>query len=403
MKPELTLRLRKEAEKKILGGFPWIYKGDYIESSEQVIAEPGALADVVTSRGAYIGTGYFNPASQIACRLLTRKKEPIDTDFFIKRMRAASAKREALFPEPYWRAVHSEGDDLPGLLIDRFGGILVLQTGTLGMERLLPLILEAAETVFSPAAILLRNDNRARTLEGLPLYTRIIKGNIPDKAEVHENDCIYLADLQHGQKTGWFYDQRGNRALLASHAKDKTVLDAYSHSGGFGLLAAKMAKEVTLLDSSALALSLARDAAALNQVTNRCHFLQADALEEMERMHKHGMRFDCISADPPPFIKSKKDLHAGLRAYEKIARASATLVSDNGLMMIASCSHHATRPLFRQAVLNGIHKSGRQAHIIAETGVAPDHPVHPHLPQSGYLKSLLLHFQNNPLSGRRPG
>ncbi len=207
--------------------------------------------------------------------------------------------------------------------------------------------------------------------------------------EVQENGCIYFADLLKGQKTGWFYDQRDNRKMIADMAKGKTVLDVYSHSGGFGLLAAKQgAAQVTMVDSSKLALDLARKAAAKNGVS--VEYIQGDAFAEMERLQREGKIFDIVLADPPPFVKSRKDIASGMKGYEKVARLAAALAAPGGLLFVASCSHHAGRSAFNKAVLDGVEKAGRRAEILKHTGASGDHPRHPKLPQSEYLKGLLL-------------
>lgn len=389
---DFPLRLKKGREAAIRAGMPWIYAGDIIESSELLLAPPGSLASIETHKGEYIGTGYYNAKSQIACRVLTLKREPIDEEFFKKRLRNALEKRENDVKIPYYRLVHAESDGFPGLLIDRFGAILVAQIGTAGMEKLLPLWLPALESLLKPEAILLRNDVPARRLEGLKQKIIVLKGKIPPLAEVQENDFLYLADLMHGQKTGWFYDQRDNRRMIAALSKGKKLLDVYSHSGGFGLLAAKKGAEVTLVDSSKPALELAKMAAEMNGVD--CDYRQGDAFEIMEKLGREGRSFDMVLADPPAFVKSRKDIAAGLKGYEKVARLAAGLVAPYGTLFIASCSHHAGRSAFKKAVLSGVEKAGRTAEILKQTGAAPDHPVHPKLPQSEYLKGLLLQLSS---------
>lgn len=209
--------------------------------------------------------------------------------------------------------------------------------------------------------------------------------------ELQENGCIYLADLFKGQKTGWFYDQRDNRKMIAELSKEKTVLDVFSHSGGFALLAAKEgASTVSLVDSSQLALDLAKQAAALNAVEEKCEYLKGDAAEVMQALQEQGRQFDVVLVDPPAYIKSKKDFASGMKGYEKLARLATPLVKTDGYLFVASCSHHATRSAFNKAVLDGIKKAGKEANILKQTAASPDHPRHPQLPQSEYLKGLLL-------------
>lgn len=383
-----VIRLKKGCDDLVSRGMPWIFGGDIVESSDLLHLPPGSLVAIENIKGHPLGTGYFNGKSQIACRVLTLAREKIDMGFFKARLAKALAQREKFIGVPYYRLAHSESDGLPGLLIDRFGDTLVAQVGTAGMERLQPLWLAALEELLHPKAILLRNDVSARRLEGLKEAVAVIKGSVPEVVDVQENGCIYLADLLHGQKTGWFYDQRDNRKMIADLAKDKNLLDVYSHSGGFGLLAAKHGAQVTLVDSSKPALELAAKAAARNGVM--LDYLAGDAFATMEQLHKEGNRYDIVLADPPAFVKTKKDIAAGLKGYEKVARLAAQLVKPGGLLFVASCSHHASRSAFNKAVQDGIAKSGCRADILKQAGAAPDHPRHPMLPQSEYLKGILL-------------
>jgi 23S rRNA (cytosine1962-C5)-methyltransferase len=383
------LRIKKSYDENIRKGFPWLYAGDIIDSSELTLLPAGSLVSVENFKGEYIGVGYYNSRSQISCRLLALGRVNIDVKFFALRMKNALARREKNINVPYCRLIHSEADDLSGLLIDRFGDIVVLQIGTAGMEKLLPLIITALEEVLQPKTIVLRNNSSARKLEGLAQETCIIKGEVGRWVEVLENDCIYLADLIHGQKTGWFYDQRDNRKMIAELACGKSVVDIYSHSGGFGLLAAKAgASSVTLVDSSELALDMAKQAAVKNNVTIEC--VKGDAFAVMEKFAKEGKKFDIVLADPPAFVKSKKDIASGLKGYEKVARLSAPLVAKDGLLFMASCSHHAGRSAFNKAVLDGVKKAGFSGEIVKQTSASGDHPRHNLLLQSEYLKGILL-------------
>ena len=389
--PLCPLRVKKGMEDPLLRGMPWVYASDIIESSELFLIPPGSLVTIENAKGQFIGTGYFNAKSQIACRVLSLTREAIDTAFFAERFRKAIELRDRVIGVPFYRLIHSEPDGLPGLLVDRFGDTLVVQVGTAGMERLQPLWMEALEQVLTPRTVILRNDNAARTLEGMAKEVKLVKGEVADLVEVQENSCMYFADLMRGQKTGWFYDQRDNRKMIADRAKDKTLIDIYSHSGGFGLLAAlRGAAQVTMVDSSALALSLAKQAQERNAITTPCHYMQGDAFEVMERLRQEGQTFDIVLADPPAFVKSKKDIAAGLKGYEKVTRMAAVLAAPGGLLFVASCSHHAGRSAFNKAVLDGVKKAGRNAEILAQTGAASDHPRHPSLPQNEYLKGILL-------------
>jgi 23S rRNA (cytosine1962-C5)-methyltransferase len=385
----IPLRLKKGKETAIAKGYPWIFSGDVIDSSQWRLAPSGGFASIENHKGERLGIGYINPQSQIVARVLTLKAEPVDTLFFRKRLEKALELRQKIIEVPYYRLVHAEADGFPGLLIDRFDDNYIVQVGTAGMDALKPLWIMALESLLAPRAIVLRNDTSARELEKLPREVQVMKGAVPEVVEVLENEFTYYADLLHGQKTGWFYDQRDNHKLIAAMAKGKTVLDIYAHSGGFGLLAAKQgAKEVTLVDSSALALKLAKKAAEKNGVS--ADMIQGDAFEVMQKLEKEGQRYDIVIADPPPFVKAKKDIAAGLKGYVKMAKLAAALVAPGGILFAASCSHHAGRSAFNKAVTDGIKQAGREGKILKQTGAAPDHPRHPQLPQSEYLKGVLL-------------
>ena len=369
-------------------GSPWIFSNEIrMDEAAKAIA-PGSIVNVRGEDGREFGTGYFNPKSLIAVRLLSDACDTaIDRDFFSGRIGRALALRSAFYDKPFYRLCHAEGDGLPGLVIDRFDDVVTVQIGTAGMEKQLDNIVAALDVRLKPKTIILRNDAPSRTLEGLELYVRAAKGE-GARIAVWENGCRYLADLASGQKTGWYYDQRDNRAFIAALAKGKSVLDAYSYTGGFGLLAAKAgAKEVLCLDSSAPALALAEESARLDKVTIQA--VKADVFEELERLGAAGEKFDIVVADPPPFVKSKKDLEPGAKAYRKLARLAAAVTGPGGILLLASCSHNIPPERFAAECGAGIARTGRAAALIRSAGAGPDHPVHPLLPESAYLKALV--------------
>lgn len=387
----LRLRVKKGEESDVRQGSPWLMAHQLIESSELALAGAGELCGIYTMREEFLGIGYYNRASHIACRVLSRSDTPIDAAWFEGKFRAAREKRERWAEAPYYRLVHAEADGLAGLVIDRYGDILSVQVATAGMERLQPVWLEVLDIMFQPQAIVLRGDIPARALEGLSQEVRVVKGEVPEIVEVVENGCIYYANLLKGQKTGWFYDQRDNRALVARHCAGKTMLDVYTHSGGFGVLAAvDGASRVLMADRSEIALGLALKATVRNGVESVCEFLKGDAVACMRELAAQGECFDMVVADPPAFVKARKDVAAGMKGYEKVATAAAALVEKGGMLFMASCSHHATRAGFRAAVLSGVKKAGRTAQILEETGAGRDHPRAQMLPQSEYLKGVLL-------------
>jgi 23S rRNA (cytosine1962-C5)-methyltransferase len=369
-------------------GSPWIFSNEIrMDEAAKAIA-PGSIVNVRGEDGREFGTGYFNPKSLIAVRLLSDACDTvIDRDFFSTRIGRALALRSAFYDKPFYRLVHAEGDGLPGLVIDRFDDVLTVQIGTAGMEKQLDNIVAALDVRLKPKTIILRNDAPSRALEGLDAYVRAAKGE-GARIAVWENGSRYLADLATGQKTGWYYDQRDNRAFIAALAKDKSVLDAYSYTGGFGLLAGKAgAKEVVCLDSSAPALALAEESARANSVQLKA--VKADVFEELERLGAAGETFDIVVADPPPFVKSKKDLEPGAKAYRKLARLAAAVTAPGGFLLMASCSHNIPPERFAAECAAGIARTGRAAALIRSAGAGPDHPVHPLLPESAYLKALV--------------
>jgi len=388
MSKHKTIRLKPKTGRRAKAGAPWVFSNEIDMTAPTKALAPGTLVNVAVDDRA-LGTGYFNPQSLIGVRLLDPEKDaPIDKAFFAKRFARARTLRDALYGKPYYRLVHAEGDGLPGLTIDRFDDVCVAQITTAGMEGLIAPMLEALDEVLSPRAVVLRNDAPSRTLEGLDDYVRAGRGEIPSRITIEENGARYFADLQGGQKTGWYYDQREHRAFMAGLAKNRSVLDAYCYAGGFAILAAKNgAKETIGIDSSQPALSLAEEAAAANKVA--CTFVKADVVEEMNRLIEAKQTFDIVIADPPPFVKARKDLEAGARAYRRVARLGASVTAKNGFLFLASCSHNMPLERFADECALGIMRTGRRASLIRQGGAGGDHPVHPMLPETAYLKALV--------------
>ena len=290
-----------------------------------------------------------------------------------------------------WRLAHAEADGIPGAVVDRFDDVVVAQLNTAGMSRLEPELVAALQAVLAPKATVLRNDSPGRALEGLPEDVRVAAGTLEGAIEVRENGARFEVDLMGGQKTGWFYDQRDNRAFMALLAKGARVLDLYCFAGGFAIEAAIAgAADVTGIDRSEPALSLARRSAALNGAGERCRFRRGEVFAELETLASSGERFDVVISDPPAFVKSRKDLGPGLRGYRKLARLAAGAVAPQGYLFLASCSHNVTAEDFWEAARRGLEDASRSARLLRAAGAAPDHPVHPHLPESAYLKSLVL-------------
>jgi 23S rRNA (cytosine1962-C5)-methyltransferase len=388
MKKRPAIILKPREGRRARAGAPWVFSNEIAMEAAAKSLAPGTIVTLKGDDGQDIGSGFFNPKSLIAVRLFAREAGmDADEAFFTARLSRALALRERFYDRPFYRLVHAEGDGLPGLVIDRFGDVLVLQVTVAGMEDALPVLIASLNKVIAPQTIILRNDTPARTLEGLEIYVRAAQG-MAGRIAVEENGARYFADLGQGQKTGWYYDQRDNRAFMAGLVRGRSVLDAYSYTGGFGILAARAgAKEVICLDSSEPALQLAEESAAANQVSVRA--VKADVFEEMTRLGAQKERFDIVIADPPPFVKSRKDLEPGAKAYRKLARLSAEVTAPGGVLLLASCSHNIPMERFAAECTAGILKTNRRASLIRSAGAGPDHPMHPMLPETAYLKALV--------------
>jgi len=386
-----VVRLKAGAQKRVARGHPWVYSNEIEMDATARDAPPGSPVRLVDSRGEALGTALFNRQPLIAARLLSRRSDvTIDRDFLAGRLARALELRARLFDQPFYRLCHAEADGLPGTVIDRFGSTLVLQVNTAGMARLLPELIEALERLVEPETVVLRNDGPARELEGLAREVEVVKGRLEGPTELVENGAGYLADLREGQKTGWFYDQRDNRALtarLTAGLHGGRALDAYSFTGGFAIQAALAgAAEVVAIDRSEPALALAAEAAALNGVAERCRFVRAEVFAELARLARDGERFDLVIVDPPAFVKTKRDLPQGLKGYRKLLRLATLTVAPGGLLLAASCSHHVDFASFGEQLRRGLHDAGREGRLLYQRGAGPDHPVHPFLPETAYLK-----------------
>ena len=386
-----VIHVQKGRSSRLRRGHPWLYSNEIEMTPEAKALPPGTLVVIEDAGGERLGVAMFNPHSLIAVRLLeSDPSRVIDSDFFAERLTAALALRTTLFDAPHYRLIHSEADRLPGLVIDRFGDVCAVQANAAGMDNLLPSVLEALDAVLAPRAVVLRNDSPVRALEGLPSEDRVAKGTLDGPIEIIENGVTFLADLTTGQKTGWFFDQRPNRAFMAGLAKDRTVLDVYSYAGGFGLtaLAAGKATSALLVDRAPEALALAAQAAEANGVADRLETRAGDGFATMEALHREGRRFGVVIADPPAFVKTKKALASGAKGYRKMARQAAALVEPGGFLLCGSCSHHMDEERFLDEIARGIGQAGRSGRQIWRHGAGPDHPIHPHLPESAYLKSV---------------
>lgn len=395
------LRLRKGEERRLRAGHLWVFSNE-IDSVATPLGgfEPGGLVQLVSHRDQPLGTAYLNPATLIAARLLCRDSgENIDRRWFAARLRTALILRECLYPTPHYRAVFGESDGLPGLILDRFGDVLVGQIGTLGMERLRGEIEAAIETVFSPRVFVWKNDSGARSLEGLPEEVSAVRGEMPNTLEVVERvagrELALVAALPEGQKTGWFYDQAFNRSLLPRFLPaGARVLDVCSYVGAWSAAALVAgASSLTCIDSSAAALgyagdNLQRTAAALARPMPAPRLVQQDAFDGLAALSAAGERFDAVIVDPPAFIKRRKDAPAGQAAYRKLNQLALRLLEPEGLLVSCSCSYHLAPEELLAAIQSAARHVDRHVQLLHFGGQSPDHPVHPAIPETRYLKSF---------------
>jgi len=378
-------------DRRVQAGHPWAYSNEVRMTPEVKALAPGTVATLHRVDGKPLGVGTVNPHALIAFRIFDRDADTVvDEGFLGARLKRALALRERFFDQPFYRLVHAESDGLPGFVIDRFGDIVAVQANTAGAERLLESLIAAVHGAFAPSAVVLRNDGRARAFEGLDSHVRVAEGLVDGPIDVREGGLVFHADVVGGQKTGWYFDQRDNRAFVATLIDGGRLLDAYCHTGGFAIAAAAArARDVVGLDSSEAALALAAESAALNGVGARAAFRRADVFDVLGQLAAGGERFDVV-ADPPAFVRSKKELSSGIKGYRKLARLAAPLVEPGGFLFIASCFHNVETAAFAAEVAIGLGRAGRSGRIVRAAGAGPDHPVHPHLPETAYLKTLTL-------------
>ena len=387
--PKLSLLAGQD--RRLRAGHPWIYSNELKMDAAAKALEPGTPVQITDVGGQAMAVAQFNPHSLIAARVLSRNQHAvIDANLLQRRLQRALRLRERLFDQPHYRLVHAEADGLPGLVIDRFERTVVIQANSAGMNQLMPMLLDALDRVLETDQIILKNDSSAREREGLDQGVEVIKGEASGAIELVENGLTYFANPISGQKTGWYFDQRDNRAFAARLGRGERVLDLFSYAGGFGIAALKAgAKEALAVDRSEGALELAKMAAAENGVGDKLTCMREEGFSALDRLAKEKQRFGLLIADPPSYVKSKRDLKAGLKGYRKLARASAALVREEGFLLIASCSHNVPLDQFRDVIRKGLSDAGRGGRLLAQTGASADHPSHPLLPESAYLKCLL--------------
>ncbi len=373
-------------------GHPWVFANDILSRSPETIA-PGAVVTLVSPKGEAVGLATFNPHALIACRLLAESpKTVIDADFFAMRLKRAEALRRRFLAEPFYRLVHGEADGLPGVVIDRFGDVFVLQLNTVGAEALLTPLLNGLREACAPRAVVLRRDAPSRRLEGLAILPPEVVGRLTQAVVgVPEGGVTFQADLLGGQKTGWYFDQRRNRSLVAGWARNARLLDLYCHTGGFALRAAAAgARSVLAVDTAQAALALAAETADRQGLSDRVSFQRTDARSILRALRQAGERFDIVVADPPPFARRAKDRPAAQKAYARLTHDAAQVTAEGGLLALASCSHHVDQEGLLDACSRGLRGAGRSARLIHVAGADLDHPLHPALPESRYLHMLFF-------------
>jgi 23S rRNA (cytosine1962-C5)-methyltransferase len=382
-----VLRLKRNEDRRLQAGHLWVFSNE-VDTQQTPLhkLKPGELVRVLAHNDRALGLAYANPASLITARLLETWTIP-DARWFEVRLRAALALRERLYSEPYYRAVYGEADGLPGLVIDRYGERCVAQIGTAGMELMKPQIRAAAERVFECETLIFKNDGSARELEGLPAYVEVARGRPEEGGAVVEGGLRFRVPLAEGQKTGWFFDQSANRRALGKYVRaGARVLDVFSYVGAWGVRAAKDgAGEVVCVDSSAQALELAAQNARQNSLSIATR--KGDAFDVLEALGEERARFDIVIVDPPAFAKRKKDLPKALAAYRRLNQLALRLLADDGILVSCSCSYHVSAEDLQDAIAKAARGAGKHLQVLELGGQAPDHPVHPAIPETRYLKA----------------
>ena len=392
MKP-MPLLLRKDQERRLLAGHCWVYSNE-VDTAATPLKDlaPGQPVEILSDHERWVGHGYVNPHSLICARLVSRERHhPLTPALWLARIHEALALRERLYHRPFYRLIYGESDGLPGLVVDRYRDLLAVQFTTAGMERVRGEVLAALEQVLKPSAIVLRNDTSVRELEGLPLGVETVLGDPGDALILTEHELDFQVSPVTGQKTGWFFDQAENRTRLARFGVGDRVLDVCSYIGAWGLRAASLgAGQVTCVDTSRGALGRLVENAERNRLRAQVHPLQGDAFEVMRGLRDEGRTFDTVILDPPAFIKRRKDEKEGLHAYARLNRLGLELLEPGGLLVTSSCSFHLSREAFLRTVQQAGRRAGRFLQLLETGQQGPDHPVHPAIPETAYLKTLFL-------------
>lgn len=389
--PVAELFLRKGADRRLRGGHLWVYSNE-VESKRSPLADfrAGDLVCVRSADGKLLGSAYMEPRALICARVYAPGEAcGLDEVFFNSALASALALRQTAFEQPYYRLVYGDSDSLPGLVIDRFGDYLVVQLNNEGIERYREPLLQALLAVVQPRGILLRGDSRSRREQGLSEDTELVFGEVPRQVPLEENGVRFLAPVYTGQKTGWFYDHRMARARLAPWVAGKSVLDVYSYIGGWGIQAGAFgAAQVCCLDSSAQALEGVVANASLNGLAERVTVRRGSAPESMAAMRAEGLQFDVVILDPPAFIQRRKDVKKGFAAYRRINELGLQLLRPGGLLVSGSCSMHLARADLVAAMQQAAVRAGCRLRVVEQGAQGPDHPIHPAMPETEYLKAV---------------
>lgn len=384
-----TLILGKNEDRRIRAGHLWIYANEIDKTRSPLKSfQPGQPVDIVSARQKWIGRGYVNPAALIAARIVTRSsRQTVDASLISSRLADALRLRERFYPQPYYRLIYGESDRLPGLVVDRYNDTFVLQANTAGAEQLMPIVVDALTADFQPRSIVARNDSSSRELEGLELGTEVLLGDKPTDVRVVENNVQFEVDVVAGQKTGWYFDQMINRTWLARYVENLSILDVCSYVGAWSINALVAgASRALCIDSSEPALQRTQHNAELNKVGGSLETHHGDALQSIKALAADNAEFDIVVLDPPAFIRRKKSTRDGLSAYQRLNEAALEVLKKDGLLVSCSCSYHASRDEFQNAVRRAAVKRGRQLQLIHEGHQSPDHPVHPAMAETAYLK-----------------
>ncbi len=392
------LRLKKGEERRLRAGHLWVYSNEIDTATTPLSAfEPGQQVELQAANGKSLGNGYINPNTLIAARLVSRdSRYRLDQSLITHRLKVALSIRERLFSKPCYRLVHGESDGLPGLVVDRFGDVVSVQITTVGMEQVTSAVVAALEKVLKPTVVVLKNDTSARSVEGLVQQVDCVVGEAPERVELEENGVRFEAPLLKGQKTGWYYDHRISRERLQHYVAGRRVLDLFSYIGGWGVQAAVAgASEVICVDASETFLEQVHHNAALNGVTDRVATLQGDAFEALKELRAAREQFDVVVVDPPAFIKRKKDQKSGLQGYRRINELAMRLLSRDGILVSASCSHHLQRDQLKGMLLSSSRHIDRNLVLLEEGHQGPDHPIHPAILETEYIKTFFARVLPN--------